>query len=222
MTVDIKSTSEQACAVLRERIRTGVVAPGTPLREAALSASLGVSRNTLREAFCQLATEGLLHRHANRGVTVAAPSVADVIDVFTVRRTLESAGLRAIDQASNDRRLRGLRRAARQLEDDASRSDWAAFAESEARFHTGLVEALESRRLADLHARVMQELRLVFIGIDREADDVRPPAQIVEHQHLVRLLERGRSAQAQTLLQNHLAAAERLVLQFLETQRTHA
>jgi len=44
------SVADQAAAILRQRILNGELRPGTPLQEIPLAASLGVSRNTMREA----------------------------------------------------------------------------------------------------------------------------------------------------------------------------
>jgi DNA-binding GntR family transcriptional regulator len=51
-------TSEQAADAIREHITDGRLRPGTQLREEAAAAALGVSRNTVREAFRALSREG--------------------------------------------------------------------------------------------------------------------------------------------------------------------
>ncbi|MCV5640305.1 GntR family transcriptional regulator, partial [Escherichia coli] len=58
--------------------------------------SLQISRNTLREAFRILTREGLLTHEPNRGVTVAKPDMASIIDIYRIRRFIEC---RAIAQA---------------------------------------------------------------------------------------------------------------------------
>src|SRR6266566_4908415 len=64
--------------ILRERIVEGELPPGTPLRDVALSAELGVSRNTLREALLALHEEGLVVQQLHKGTTVRTLSAADV------------------------------------------------------------------------------------------------------------------------------------------------
>ena len=44
-------TAEQVASVLRRRIADGLLEPGLWLKEDELSTALGVSRNTVREAF---------------------------------------------------------------------------------------------------------------------------------------------------------------------------
>jgi DNA-binding GntR family transcriptional regulator len=64
------STAERIVEVLRGRITEGYFTPGTRLSEDALAEALGVSRNTLREAFRLLTHERLLEYRLNRGVFV--------------------------------------------------------------------------------------------------------------------------------------------------------
>jgi DNA-binding GntR family transcriptional regulator len=56
-------TGAWVAGVLRSRISAGQLAPGTKLSEQKLSEALGVSRNTLRDAFTVLAGESVVQRH---------------------------------------------------------------------------------------------------------------------------------------------------------------
>src|SRR5438876_1205630 len=62
------SVADQVASILRQRILKGELRPGMPLQEVPLAASLGVSRNTMREATRILSLEGLLTRSIHRGV----------------------------------------------------------------------------------------------------------------------------------------------------------
>lgn len=55
----------QAARQLRARISNGQLPPGAKLSEQAVARELGVSRNTLREAFTMLAAERLVDRIAH-------------------------------------------------------------------------------------------------------------------------------------------------------------
>lgn len=61
----------QIAGALRERIRSGALAPGEALpSEAALAAEFGVVRNTLRRALAQLEDDGLIEALPGRGRVV--------------------------------------------------------------------------------------------------------------------------------------------------------
>ena len=81
------STAERVADVLRERITDGSLAPGTRLPEDAVGSALGVSRNTLREAFRLLAHERLVVVEFNRGAFVRRLTVDEVVDLYLARRS---------------------------------------------------------------------------------------------------------------------------------------
>src|SRR5215467_2423592 len=83
------SVADQVASVLRQRILKGELRPGMPLQEVPLAASLGVSRNTMREATRILSLEGLLKRSVHRGVAVSQLSLKDVEEIYHLRRMLE-------------------------------------------------------------------------------------------------------------------------------------
>lgn len=62
---------EQVVDQLRSEIINGVLQPGEPLRTEAIMERFGVSNSPLREAFAQLAAEGLIEVVRNRGAVVA-------------------------------------------------------------------------------------------------------------------------------------------------------
>ena len=78
---------------VRQKITQGEFLPGQRLSEQALSESLGISRNTLREVFRMLTKDGLVKHAPNRGVFVAVPSIASIIDIYRVRRLIECQAL---------------------------------------------------------------------------------------------------------------------------------
>ena len=63
-------TAARVTEILREQIAGGLFPPGTRLSEEAIGEALGVSRNTLREAFRLLGHEQLVVHELNRGVFV--------------------------------------------------------------------------------------------------------------------------------------------------------
>ena len=66
-TLQRSSTAERVARILRERITDGTLHPGSRLPEDALGTALGISRNTLREAFRLLIHERLVVAELNRG-----------------------------------------------------------------------------------------------------------------------------------------------------------
>ncbi len=96
------SVADQVASILRQRILDGELPPGTALQEVPMATSLGVSRNTVREATRILSLEGLLKRNAHRGVAVAQLSLEDVAEIYQVRHLLEIPAVRAATMEDSD------------------------------------------------------------------------------------------------------------------------
>ena len=101
MSIVVKTLSEQAYEIIRERILTNEILPSKPLRQDALSQDLGVSKIPLREALTRLEQDGLLISQANRGFMVRPLTIAEAEDVFHLRSLLEpDAAATACQQAT--------------------------------------------------------------------------------------------------------------------------
>jgi DNA-binding GntR family transcriptional regulator len=199
--VDRTTTGAQVERMLRDLLLDGSLEPGTRLRETPLAASLGVSRNTLREALRGLAEQGLVTHLPHRGVVVTDLSEQDVADLYRLRSVLELAALSKVKDldalaAANDGFAAALRR-----------RDFVEALECDFAFHRALVSALGSGRLSAAHERAQGELRLALLQLDRNYE----PPQVEEHRRVVEALRAGDRAGARRALIAHLdRAAERL------------
>lgn len=91
-----------ALAMLRDMIVSGVLAPGQRLNERALCEQLAVSRTPVREAIKSLTQEGLLHALPNRSAVVAPLDPAQTSALIEVVATIEAlAGELAATRASD-------------------------------------------------------------------------------------------------------------------------
>jgi len=83
-------TADVIARRLGQAILSGVIAPGTRLREENLARQFSVSRTPVREALIALSTSGLVEVEPNRGSTVLRLTAEDVADVYHLRAVLES------------------------------------------------------------------------------------------------------------------------------------
>ena len=88
---------------LRRLIQSGEIAPGSRLRQNELAERFGVSTTPVREAFAELAREGIVRLDAHRGATVFQPSLDELIEIYEIRGALEPlatelAAARATDE----------------------------------------------------------------------------------------------------------------------------
>lgn len=203
------SAAENVASILRARVVQGALRPGERLSEESLGLALGVSRNTLREAFRLLADNGLLVHELNRGVFVRTLTPEDIGDLYQVRRIIEGAAARSVqEQPAGD--LSRVAGAVADGEAAAEQDRWTQVATADLLFHQHLVGLCASPRLDALMQRVMAELRLVFHRMPAAAPFHRP--YLVRNRQILTQLQDGNGADAEKELLRYLDDAERELL----------
>jgi len=193
---------------IRQKIVQGEFLPGQRLSEAALSESFEISRNTLREVFRTLTKEGLLKHAPNRGVFVAVPSIASIIDIYRVRRLIECQALaQAYPRHPAKKHMREAVENALRCRDAG---DWQGVGTANMDFHMAIVELADSERLNTLFAHILVELRLAF-GLLADPEFLHAP-YVEMNVKMLELIEAGQFAAAAASLNDYLVHSERIVL----------
>lgn len=214
------STAERVASILRDHITEGIYEPGARLPEESIVTALGVSRNTLREAFRLLSHERLLVHELNRGVFVRRLTAGDVVDLFRLRRLVECAAIREAavppghrppdvpesGAAPGESSLAGLREAVAAAELAATEGRWEAVGTANMRFHQAIVELAGSSRLNEMMRQVLAELRLTFLAMKNPRAFHEP--YLERNRDILRLIEAGDTETAERLLCDYLADAE--------------
>lgn len=207
--LDRVSTAERVADVLRTRVIVGDLPPGTRLSEEAIGSALGVSRNTLREAFRLLTHERLLAHELNRGVFVRTLTEADVADLYRLRKVVECGALRYADVGEDDLRLVHL------VIDDAVRAaekeEWVAVGTHNLRFHQSLCGLAGSPRVDEMMRGILAEMRLVFhvMGDPRQFHE----PYIARNRAILETLAGGDQSGAERMLATYLDDAEHQIIE---------
>jgi DNA-binding GntR family transcriptional regulator len=199
------SVADQVAGILRQRILEGELRPGTPLPEIPLATSLGVSRNTMREAVRILSLEGLLKRNIHRGVTVSQLSLKDVHEIYALRRMLEIPAVMAAKDPSPDI-LEEMRAAVDGYEKAVRQRDWAGAVACDLEFHGLLIRFHKNKRLESFYRTVIGEVRMGMVLVDSSHDN--PGGLIPVHRKLYQLLVAGKRKECAAILAQHLDDSE--------------
>ncbi|MBS0467497.1 MAG: GntR family transcriptional regulator [Proteobacteria bacterium] len=203
-----QNLTDRVSEQIRRKLIDGELTPGQRLSEAALSDSLEISRNTLREAFRVLTKEGLLRHEPNRGVSVAVPSIAAIIDIYRVRRLIECQALaQAYPRHPAGKHLRQAVDQARRCRDAG---DWRGVGTANMQVHQAIVELADSERLNEMFAHLLAELRLAF-GLLDDPEFLHAP-YVDGNVKIVELFEAGKPQEAAAALGDYLVHSERTVL----------
>ncbi|MFB6839515.1 GntR family transcriptional regulator [Streptomyces sp. NPDC056361] len=194
------STAQRVADILRTRIAEGYFPPGTRLSEDGIGGALGVSRNTLREAFRLLTHERLLVHELNRGVFVRVLAVGDVDDIYRTRRLVECAVVRGLGHPPYP--LDGLVGAVSEGGAAARAGDWNGVSTANIHFHRELVALAGSARTDELMRSVLAELRLAFHVVDDPRALHEP--YLVRNREILDALRAGERTTAERLLARYL------------------
>ncbi|GLY29044.1 GntR family transcriptional regulator [Kineosporia sp. NBRC 101731] len=123
---------------IRDRIMSGALPMGMPIRPAELSTEFGISRTPIREALRRLQSDGLIEMLPNRAASVRVPAPWEVREAYEIRAQLE--GLATARAAGRMRRadldrLRRVNQQAHDLTPGQAGSAWTDHA-----FHTLILD----------------------------------------------------------------------------------
>ncbi|MGZ2223957.1 GntR family transcriptional regulator [Glutamicibacter nicotianae] len=205
-----KSLREQALIALRRAITTGELQQGTHLVETELSASMQISRGTLREALRQLEQEGLVSAGERGRLSVRHLDNKEIQDIFAVRASLETLAATTLLQREDLTDALAQLRAAVSNMDQLADNEIEDRIEADLEFHRTLCRLSENDTL--LHAWEQLEgsirMSIMFGGYERGVRNM----DVARHFKLVDTIEAGDSAAVSAEISEHMRiAAETLM-----------
>lgn len=211
-----KESLDTMVGQVADRITTmvldGVLQPRQKLSEVDFAAKLGVSRNSLREAFRLLIRDGILVHHSHRGVFVRSYEPLEIHDLYEFREFIESAAIAKYEpgDALSEYAVRQMLAIADKAEDAAEKEDWAGVIDANTEFHIALFTLSGNQRAMQLGKDVLMQCRLVFMDSGAPASAYKP---FIELNRLIALaLERGDVKEAQAQMHLYAEKARDLVL----------
>jgi DNA-binding GntR family transcriptional regulator len=213
MQTGIATLADAATAELRERILSGELESGAPLRLEELARSLGTSISPIREAVRKLETLGLAVHVAHRGSRVKELDVDDLRDTYEARLALEPL---AVARAAGRIRPEEVERARGELESYTvfyERGDRPAARAAHDAFHFTLYSASGSEWLVRLIRPAWENSERYRALATPSVEMIR--ARQVEHEDILATCAAGDGEAAAEALRAHLQKTEKLVTEQL-------
>ena len=136
--LEIRTISDRLVDIIRDRILSGEIPPGVPIRQDSLAAELQISKIPLREALARLEQDGLLVSHPNRGFFVRELSTREAEEVFALRLKIEPDAAAFACKAASEQEQQEARTALKRLATAAEAHEPSVGALNRA-FHLALV-----------------------------------------------------------------------------------
>jgi len=187
---------------LKEKIVTLELAPSSVIDAPALMEETGLGRTPIREALQRLAAEGLVNIVPRRGMFVADISITDLQKIFEVRMILVGFCARLAAQRITKDQIAQMEAVLRDLE-QVQDGDSKALIAIDRHFQQLLYEAAGNEFLAEALNRLYDlDLRLWHLFLDRLGD---VQDSVEQHWGVIEALKAGDGAQAEALIQQHIA-----------------
>ncbi len=137
----MRDNEEAVYNTMSRALLSGLLTPGTPLRETALAEVFGVSRERIRKILQRLGTNRLIELVPNRGAFVAAPSLEQARSIYEARRILEGGIVGHLASSMGPTTTAQLKNHLAGEADAMQRGDRAESVRLSAKFHMILAEA---------------------------------------------------------------------------------
>jgi DNA-binding FadR family transcriptional regulator len=184
---------DQVIDQLRDAVRQGEWPVGKRIpTEPELAATLGVGRNTIREAVRALSHSGLLEVRQGDGTYVRATSEvsgairrlcgAELREVLQVRRMLEVEAARLAATDRTEEELTNLRTLHTQRDKAQAESRFADFVQTDADFHLAVVACAHNTLLTELYRGLTEAITASVAATTHEQLG---PAEHIEHRGII-------------------------------------
>jgi DNA-binding GntR family transcriptional regulator len=196
--------AEQVYQRLKQDIFSFRLFPGDRFSENDIAQYYGVSRTPMRDALFRLAREGHLEVGFRRGWKVCDIDFNLLDQLYDLRIVLELAAIERLSGVPHDS-LNALRHVWC-VDESAREADPAVMFVLDESFHRGLVAAAGNAEMLRVHNEVTERIRIV-----RRLDFLkahRTSATYDEHAKMLKLIDRGKFAEAGILLRAHITQSK--------------
>ncbi len=213
-TIYSRNLSDITYDLLKEKIASKELAPGTRLNLEMIEKQLSVSRTPLKQALDRLALEGLVIIQPRSGTYVSNPSSKDISDSFEVRRILEVHGIGLAAQKASDIDLEVLEKLVRALKDllDAPNRtiSYPQYLTKDYSFHHKILSIAGNKHLLQAFERENVHAQMARIRYQHPEDELDNAQN--EHDSILAALKSHDAIAAQREMDAHLRRAYRSLM----------
>ena len=158
LTLTPRALYEEVAELLRQRIFSRELEPGSWIDEMRLAEEYGISRTPMREALKVLAAEGLVTMKVRRGAYVTEVSDKDLRDVYHLLALMESDAARVVAQNASVEQMAQIKALHQDLEEAVGDRD--RFFEINEAFHMLLLKLADNRWRDQMVADLRKVMKL--------------------------------------------------------------
>ncbi len=214
------SQTTRAAEILREKILSNELAPGSNHLELELAEMLGMSRTPVREAALVLQAQGLVEMRPRHGVFIRPLEAQDMEEIYQILTELEALAAYEVAKAGMSKdQLAELEETIVRMEASLDNDDRRAWAEADKDFHQLLVDMTGNERLKSIVSTYNDQVhraRLLTLYI-RPA----PHKSNKDHRNLFQAIRKGDADTARELHRRHRIEAKDMMIRLLREHGFH-
>jgi DNA-binding GntR family transcriptional regulator len=206
MTIDIavQTLVDALADALRQQVLTGKLQAGARVTEQDVAGTYGVARPTAKAAIERVVQMGILRRSANKTARVPLLSEDDIEDLYRSRIFFERNAVAALaEQGTVPPVAEDSLQAMRKALDSESFVDMIG---SDIGFHTALIAALGSRRIARMYETIVGEAHLCMAQ-EQSRGELGREENFEEHRAILDAIRARDAKRAMRLTVDHLSSA---------------
>ena len=198
------SLRHQAYELIKQKIVSLELAPGSVIDEAALQTELKLGRTPIREALQRLALEKLVVIIPRRGMFVSDIGLMDLQRLFEMRLVLESMAARLAAQRGTPKHWQRMERVLANLPAEIEPVENQTIIAIDQTCHEIIYEAVDNEFLQDtLSTMYALSLRLWYFALAKIGN---MRAAVLEHIAIMEALKAGDADKSAALLEQHIKA----------------
>lgn len=199
---DRQTVTDWVYEELKQAIVELRLAPGEPLREAALAEQLGVSKTPIREALTRLEQDGLVETTSFKGAAATVYSKRDLAEIYELRELLEIQAARTAAAGMDEAARTRLEQICAESRSPAIQADLDRLAALLTEFDDVLFGQVTNRRIQALIGNLQAHLARIgklSAGIPGRVGD-----SIAEHEKIVEAIFAGDALLAEQYMREHI------------------
>jgi len=212
MTRLVKSAlMDQIYEILKERIVNLELKPGAKIDIGSLATEFDISETPIRDALKKLSKDGLVKTKSRRGYYVVRLSKKDIVEIYDLRKLLESHALESSMENIKSSELQRLKRIWKGMEErNEQGAEPAKFYFTDQEFHLKIVERCNNHRLQAIFSQIYDLVRIcqhMYTNIENA---------LSEHIAVIEAMEQKDLTKTKKLLELHIDRARNRVLKSLK------
>jgi DNA-binding GntR family transcriptional regulator len=203
-----------AYARMKDALHHADLTPGEALSEMRLSKILGISRTPIREALQQLAQEGLVQIIPGQAVTVASPSLPDVLNAVHMRALLEPELARLVASVATDEQRTQLIDTVDAMTAAINDDDYVEWSRANNLYHEIMSEICPNQLLSEVVLQMYNRVHHLA-NVDSNTNPRRLAECTEEHRRIISAISDRNEVEAEQAMKDHITALRNSLFQRL-------